>query len=495
MKDFSLLEQLIKYSQKDVIPMHMPGHKRNSSLDLSLPYKIDITEIHDFDDLHNASGILEKCMERTAKLWKSEKTFFLVGGSTVGILAGIRSVCVNNKDNLVIVARNCHKAVYHALEICNADVEYILPQWEDELGINGSIYPKDVEDTLQKFPNAKLLVITSPTYEGVISDISTITNIAHRYGIPVMVDEAHGAHLDLEDGFKYGAIQAGADIVIQSIHKTLYGLTQTALCHVQGELINHKDISRQLDVFETSSPSYPLMASIDNCVRIIEKGGKELFEKWLENINEFNNGTKELIKLKNIYNEFKNNKALYKSIWRIDSSKIVISTMYTKLTGIKLADILRNEYNIEVEMSSHNYIVCMTGIGDSKKNYQRLLNALKSIDKRISNNDINNDLKNNNKINSIYQNVYTRLPEKKMKILDALTDGLMEIESEKAIGKICGEYIWIYPPGIPLICPGEVLDKRMFDYLNMAVKKKLNVIKTGADFPNILCCSNYKTNC
>ena len=272
--DRSLEETLLEYARSDLLPMHMPGHKRRGSPSgENLPFALDVTEVEGMDDLHDAHGILAEGMARAAALYGSDRAFYLVGGSTVGILAAIRAAV--RPGDAVILARNCHRSVYHAAELCRLRPHYLMPSAELDFGVCASVSPDALARALEDCPDARLAVITSPTYEGVISDVAALASLCHKRGIPLLVDQAHGAHLGF-GGLPAGAVAVGADLVVQSLHKTLPSLTQTALLHVSGNRIDSAAVERQLSVFETSSPSYPLMASIDRCVRRMDKQGEVL---------------------------------------------------------------------------------------------------------------------------------------------------------------------------------------------------------------------------
>ena len=461
----NLQEKLEAYYNKDYLPMHMPGHKRNIDLlGEKLPYKIDITEISGFDDLHHATGLIKNIEDKAKKIYGSKRSFILVNGSTCGILAGIRAV-VNFGDK-VLVARNSHKSVYNAIELNNLDSIYLSPKI-NRYGIDENIDVNEVEETLKENKDIKLVVITSPTYEGMISNISSIVSIAHKYNIPVLVDEAHGAHLSFMGNLcNKEALNSGADIVIQSLHKTLPALTGTALLHIQGDLIKEEDVARELSIFETSSPSYILMSSIEECLDIlIDK--EELFKEYENNLKYFYKETKKLQKLKILGNEIEN-KEYY------DFGKIVIITKNTNITGKELSDILRDEYKIELEMSSINYALAMTSICDTKENFIRLLNALEEIDKKLENKE-----EKENKIEIV-------LPEKKMNILDAIKNNNSKyLNYKETEGKISKEYIWIYPPGIPLITPGEIINKEIIQKINDYKNANIEVRTTFDKFPKI----------
>lgn len=472
-----LEEKLEKYFNENYLPMHMPGHKRNIKLlGEKLPYKIDITEIDGFDDLHHPEGIIKEIEEKAKKIYKSKKSFILVNGSTCGILAGIRSV-VNYGDK-VLVARNSHKSVYNAIELNCLNPIYVLPKI-DKYGINKNVEANDIEKILEKNKDIKLVIITSPTYEGVLSDIKAIVNIAHKYKVPVLVDEAHGAHLKFMENSNFEALNCGADIVIQSLHKTLPALTGTAILHIKGDLVKEEDVRRELSIFETSSPSYILISSIDECLDLIERNGKKLFLDYQENLKYFYNEAKALKKLKVLGNELLNNnnkkniEEIEKSLY--DFGKIVVITKNTNITGKELSDILRKDYKIEVEMASTYYIIAMTSICDNKESFERLLNALKEIDLK---------LKKTVEDNSASYEI--QLPKKEMTINEALNSKKFMLENYKNLeGKISKEYIFAYPPGIPIITPGEVFDKNIINIIEKYMKANIELRSTFDKFPNI----------
>lgn len=474
----NLQEKLEKYYNENYTPMHMPGHKRNIELlGEKLPYKIDITEIFDFDDLHHAEGIIKNIEEKAKKIFGSKKSFLLVNGSTCGILAGIRSV-VNFGDK-VLVARNCHKSVYNAIEINGLNPIYVLPKIEKN-GIDKNISSSDVEKALKENNDIKLVIITSPTYEGVISDIKSIVEVAHKYNIPVLVDEAHGAHLKfIKELSDKEALNSGSDIVIQSLHKTLPALTQTALLHIQGNLVKEEKIAKELAIFETSSPSYILMSSIDECLNILEKSGNDLFEQYERNLKYFYNETKRLEKLKILGNQIESK---YENGMYYDFGKIVILTDDTNITGVKLANILREEYKIELEMASINYCIAMTSICDDIENFRKLINALINIDRKLKNTKIKKE--------ECFKLI---IPRKERIILDAVEENYCQfVDYQEAEGKVLKEYIWAYPPGIPIIVPGEVIDKSTIDKIKKLEKEKVNLRTTFNRFPKIEICEKKK---
>ena len=267
-----LYRKLKEYANTGYYPFHMPGHKRNTALIGSeLPYELDITEIDGFDDLHHSEGILKELQEYAACVYHAEETHYLVNGSTVGLLSAVMGS--TNSGDCILMARNCHKSVYNAVFMNQLHPIYIYPE-------NGAINPGEVKRILEENPNVKSVVITSPTYEGVVSDVERIAGIVHEKGIPLIMDEAHGAHFGFHPYFPKNSNTLGADIVIHSLHKTLPSLTQTALLHMNGELANRTDIREYVHMLQSSSPSYILMAGIDECVRFVGERSSDVFDNY-----------------------------------------------------------------------------------------------------------------------------------------------------------------------------------------------------------------------
>ena len=461
----NLYQKLEKYSKKDIVPLHMPGHKRNTKmLGTQLPYNIDITEIDGFDDLHHADGIIKNIQEKAQKIYNAKKSFLLINGTTCGILAGIRSFV--KKNDKVLVARNCHKSVYHAIELNELKPIYVMPKTNED-GINLGITPKEVKNKIKENPDVKLVVLTSPTYEGIISNIKEIVKICHENKIPVLIDEAHGAHLKFMNKTKeLSAVDAGADIVVQSVHKTLPALTQTSLLHINGNMVNEEKLKHELSIFETSSPSYILMASIENCLDFLQQN-ENMFEKYEENLEYFYSKTKEIKKLEILKNKLTDQ--------YFDDGKIVIITTKTNITGKELSEILRKKYKIELEMSSVNYAIAMTSVCDSKENVERLINALIDIDAKL-------EIQKMPKYE--FENI---LPIISKSIYEAeKEDKFVKIDYRKVEGRISKEYMWVYPPGIPIITPGEIISKDIINLLEQISEAGLEIRTDNGTFPEVL---------
>lgn len=455
-------KKLLEYSKTDMYPFHMPGHKRIMIEDYN-PYQIDITEIEGFDNLHNASEILKSSQQRAADLYGSKQAYYLINGSTCGILAAISAS--TQKGDKILVARNCHKAVYNAIFLRELSPIYIYPKITD-VKIQGKIESQQVKKVLDENPDVKAVIITSPTYDGIVSDVEEISKIVHNYDIPLIVDQAHGAHFGLDDRMPESAIKLGADAVIVSVHKTLPAFTQTALLHICSNRISQKKIKKYLGIYETSSPSYILMAGIESSIRYISEKGEELFAELDKKLDDFYNGVENLKNIKVLTKkDFTSDEA-----YDFDRTKIIMLTEKCGISGEELLRILHNDYHIELEMAAGNYALALSTIMDTKEGFERLMHALIEIDDKLSYNE--NDRKKN-KIPDT--SIYYRSMKKEYEIHEA---GEMEVENvdyDAAVGKVSGEFIYIYPPGIPLIVPGEVISADFIRDLKAAVSYELDV--------------------
>lgn len=445
---FILESQLKDYGQKGLYPMHMPGHKRRLAPAPELPYGWDMTEVPGVDDLHEAQGILAEAMERTAALHGASRTWYLVNGSTCGLLAGIRALAPANAR--IIVARNCHKAVYHAMELGNLRPRWLTPPVDQASGVYGSVSPAQVGEALAECPDAACVVLTSPTYEGVLSDIAAIADLCHRAGIPLMVDEAHGAHLGLCEGWPESAVRLGADLVVQSAHKTLPSLTQTALLHLgKGSLADPEEVERQLDVFETSSPSYPLLVSLDGCTGILRENGAALFANWKTMLNRFDQLAAGLEKF-SVLCHGGDSLGNHPDFFDFDPSKLPIYTGRTGETGGSLAAKLRQR-GFELEMACGNLALGMTAMSDDPAAVERFARTLLELDREAE----ERALTPSAMLPPPGETVYP--------MGEALLRPAAEVPFAAAEGRISGEYIWAYPPGVPLVAPGERISQTFLE--------------------------------
>ncbi len=432
----SLLEKLQRYAASGALPMHMPGHKRNTQ---AFPWLgelgagLDITEIDGFDNLNEPRTLFADLERRAARLWGAEESICLVNGSTAGVLAAIRAAL--GRGGELLLFRGSHRSAYHAAELVGAKLHYLTPALAPDCGIWGSVTAEEVDRALAAHPGVRLVGITSPTYEGVLSDVKAIAAVCHARGVPLLVDEAHGAHLGF-GGFPAGAVACGADLVVQSLHKTLPSLTQTAVLHVSGGLVEPHEVRRNVAIFQSSSPSYLLAASIDGCIGFLEREGNAQAARWLADLAAFRASLGDLKHLKLLTGG--------EAVFDFDPSKLVLSTAGTALTGAALMERLRAEFHIELEMACDQYALAMTGMGDTADSLARLAEAVRALDSRCE-----------RAPSKAPGNI--PLPEKRLEIFEAAAHPGAFCPVEAAEGKISGEYVWAYPPGSPLLAPGEVI--------------------------------------
>ncbi len=423
----------------------MPGHKRRLYADDALKsvYGIDVTETEDFDDLHNAEGILKEAQERAARVFGSDRTYFLVNGSTGGILAAV-CAAAGDEDELII-ASNCHRSVYNAAMMSGANVRFIYPSVEP-FGIYAGISAKAVLEALDETDGnrSRTVVVTSPTYEGVTSNIKEIADVCKDHGAHLIVDAAHGAHFGLSEKFCESPVKY-ADVVVTSVHKTLPAMTQTALMHVNKDCPFADRIKKMLEVFMTSSPSYVLMSSIDSMSHLLEKDGRRLFDEYAKRLDDLYDRARTLKNLKLLTKDDLTNEGSYDH----DKGKIVVNDKSGRFTGKEIAYRLKTDFGLVAEMAAAGHVILMTSIADTDEAFARLKEALTEIDVLIERSQ-----------GTGRSNMHRDLPDR---VISAATDmrsavfsGSKEsIDIKISTGRISADLVTVYPPGIPVIIPGE----------------------------------------
>ena len=520
MRGNSLYEKLKKYEASDFYGFHMPGHKRNTELmGQGLPYGIDITEIDGFDDLHHADGILLELEQRIAKLYGADRSRILINGSTAGIMSAILG-CVDRGGKL-LVARNCHKSVYHAMELGGLEPVYLYPEFDTTWEINGVIEPGQIKAALEADSEIQAVMLVSPTYDGVVSDIRTIAEIVHSYQIPLIVDEAHGAHFGFHPYFPENSNRCGADVVIHSLHKTLPAPTQTAVLHINGTIAKEEQIWHYLNMLQTSSPSYILMAGIDRCVGLLEREkeiskanekGQALLEKeqygfrqYVARLERLRTELQESLQnLKLVEPEMRKSQRLTPTTWNpgtaglrkpeserkegnaeeekdkgiseghvgksglkigymeYDKSKILISTKRCSKTSEEIYKLLLEKYHLQMEMRAGSYILAMTSIADTDAGFERLKQTLLELDKSCR--FISTERTEG-------AGVSFALPRTELVYLPGKAEDFRRKNQteccrfEEAEGRISLEYAYLYPPGIPLLVPGERISGEVISQL------------------------------
>ena len=472
-----LINRLAAYARSDMYPFHMPGHKRrtgpedsfmNSCVDsFTNPFAVDITEIEGFDNLHHPEGILKDSMKWAADVYGADQTYYLINGSTGGILA---AVCGSvPRGGRILVSRNCHKSVYHGICLNQLKTSYVYPQEIEGLGIQGGITAEDVDRMLNRYMDTQAVLIVCPTYDGIVSDIEAIARIVHRAGLPLIVDEAHGAHFRYDAMFPVSALDLGADVVIQSVHKTLPSLTQTALLHIKcnrpdgGCYADRERIDRYIHMVQSSSPSYVLMASIENSIYQMEQTDMAPYGKQLHKLR------RRLGQMRHL--RLADTGLIGQAgIRDLDISKIVVSTRGTCLypavdgltgfTGAHLDDILRREYHLEMEMCGADYVTAITTVMDSGEGLERLGDALTRIDSQLTDAGYKPDGRSGNQ-----KSVYSMRCDTAMSMGEAMEEKMASVGLEDSAGCISGEFVYIYPPGIPIVAPGEWISRPILEVI------------------------------
>ena len=451
----TIVNELKQIVDIDVISFHVPGHKMGKIYDrlgytpiIEKMYKMDTTEIIGTDNLHSPEGIIKESQKRASKVFKSDNTYYMVNGSTSGIQASIMASC--NPGDKLIVNRDCHLSVINGCILGDINPVYINADISKDNNIVNGVILEDAIEVINKNLDAKAILLTYPTYYGITYDLKTICDYAHSKNIIVIVDEAHGAHLGLSDELPKTALEQGADLVIQSTHKTLPAFTQASMIHTQGNRVNRSRLLSMLRFVQSSSPSYTLMVSLELAVDIYETKGKELMMELLLNINKFKENIKdnELIR---VYNEY-------------DKTKIFVESKNIGLIGYELEEILRKEYNIQVELSNYYGVLLICTIGNDDKDFKKLEMALKNIY------DSYNIKENIKEVE--YPNI---IPKKALSPREAFYKSKKSVKIYDSIGKISGEYIIPYPPGISLLSPGEIITKDVIDYVLLCNKKGMHV--------------------
>lgn len=459
-----LTERLKEYSESDFYPFHMPGHKRNGkeSYYKHFPeaYAVDITEIEGFDNLHHPEGILKDSMEWAARLYGVDQTYYLVNGSSCGILSAIFGS--TSYGGTILMSRNCHKSAYHGVILNHLKTHYIYPQIIPEFGLQGGLLPEDVERMLKSDKKIQAVLVVSPTYDGIVSDIEAIAKLTHRYHIPLIVDEAHGAHFPYGEGFPVSALTLGADVVIQSLHKTLPSFTQTAIMHVRKGYVDQEKIDRYVSMFQSSSPSYLLLAGIENCIRWMHETGRERMEEFYALVTGIRERLGEMKCLRLLPVDLAGSYGIYD----VDPSKVLVSCAGTGMNGSELKDQLRRQYHLEMEMCGPDYVTALCSVADTEDGLNRLCGAYLEIDKKLED-SINAQDTNRRSGTADRTNLINKLsaPESTMGIAEALDAPFKCARLEESAGKIIGEFIYLYPPGIPIVAPGEKLTEEMISLI------------------------------
>ncbi|WP_446897573.1 aminotransferase class I/II-fold pyridoxal phosphate-dependent enzyme [Clostridium sp. LBM24168] len=469
-----LFDALMEYVNRDIIPFHVPGHKKGIGADTEFknfigenPFKIDVTVFKLVDSLHHPTGPIKKAQELAADAYGSDASFFSINGTSGAIQAMIMSV-VNSGDK-IIIPRNVHKSVTAGIILSGSIPVYMPPELDKRLGIAHGVTPETVSKILSQNKDAKAVLIINPTYYGVSTDIKKISDIVHSYNIPLIVDEAHGPHLAFNDKLPLSAMEAGSDMCCQSSHKIIGALTQASLLHVNSNRIDVNRVQQVLSLLQTTSPSYILMASLDCARRQIAIEGKQLLNKTIE-LSDY--ARWEINKIPGFYcfgKEIIGNSGVFS----LDPTKITITCRDLGITGYDLDMILSNKYNIQMELSDIYNVLAVGSFGDTRKNIDTLIKALKEISIEYS--------RGNHK-----KSDFLDIPDipRQLKIpREAFNSKKRSVPLKNSIGMVSGEFLMAYPPGIPVLCPGEEITRDIVNYIKQL--KSTGLYVQGTEDPEV----------
>jgi len=447
MKKLPLLDKLKKFSSTNPMSFHVPGHKNGSHTALERFHftdllKIDVTELNGLDDLHFPTGVIKEAEELLASLYLSDKSFFLVNGSTVGNLASIYATC--KQDEIVLVQRNCHKSIFNGLALVGARPVLLPTEVDQKLGIALGVEQESTIDIIRQHPTAKAIILTNPNYYGMSQNLEDIIEIAHQYGIPVIVDEAHGAHFIVGDPFPKSAITMGADLVIQSAHKTLPAMTMGSFLHVKSNLVEERKVGSYLAMLQSSSPSYPIMASLDLARSFLENLTDEEIQKIEQHLRSFCEKLQEILEIEVVHSNYEN--------YKQDLLKVMIKSK-NGLTGFELQKELERE-NVYTELSDWKHVLFVLPL-DIISNMEEVINSIRKAVKDKTGNQLN-------EIFHYYPSIVSQFP---FSFKELMTRETEQLPLDQAVGRICGKNVIPYPPGIPVILEGELISEEHVKYV------------------------------
>lgn len=469
-----IYDRLLKIARRNPVSFHVPGHK-NGRIFSKIPVfeeigHLDLTELPETDNLHHPVEIIQKAQRRASSLYGSRESFFLVNGTTGGILSMISAVA--RPGDKILMQRDCHRSAYHAVALNQLTPVYARAAFSETLGRKLSVDCGQIEEALELHPDIKVVLVTSPSYEGVCMDIEKISKAVHEKGALLLVDSAHGAHLGFSESLPPSPLAQGADVVVQSTHKTLPAFTQGSLLHVGSERIDLERLGFMLQVYQSSSPSYLLMAGIDAAMEIMEKEGTHLLENLLGEIHRFSEKIETGAGLGILDRET----FLGKTGFDLDVTKILLNVSEIGLTGFRAGAILREKFDIQIEMAGLRHVLLVASVANTRHDFDRASSALARIagDKTLAK-------------TLVAEPEYSyMIPEMALLPGEAFYKPVRMVKLEEAVGEISGEFVTPYPPGIPLVCPGERIPLEMVEYLQGLKAQKIKVFGHGnTDWENV----------
>lgn len=455
-----LFEAMKEYHKKGVIPFDVPGHKHGVGIKEMIDYfgpamlELDVNAMKSLDNICNPIGVIKEAEELAAKAYGAKHAFFLVNGTTSGVQTMVMSMC--SPGDKIILPRNSHKSATTALILSGAVPVYIQPEVNESLGIAMGVSLDEIKVAIAEHPDAKAIFLINPTYYGAVSDLRAIVHIAHENGMAVLVDEAHGAHMRFHEDLPLEAMDLGVDMCAVSTHKTGGSLTQSSLLLLNEGFVDAKTVKTTLNLTQTTSASYLLMGSIDIARKQLATLGQEMLEKTLR-LSRW--ARDEINKIPGLY-AFGKELIGTPGVFNFDETKLGVNVRKLGLTGFEVYDILRDEYNIQAELGDMYNILAIISLGDTQESLTALINALKDI---ALNYKLDREIGGKKEI--------LKNPEVIVSPRDAYYSRKKIVKLEDAEGEVSGESIMAYPPGIPVVTPGERITREMIEYVNRLKKE------------------------
>jgi arginine decarboxylase len=466
-----LFETIMNHAKNRVVSFHTPGHKNGRGVDRRLRsftgrnlYYMDVTVFPEVDSLHDPVGPIKKAQQLMAMAYGVEHSFFLVNGSSVGNMSMLMSAC--RPGDSVIISRNAHKSTMAGVILSGVWPIWIQPKVDQNLDILFDSSPEQIEEALRLFPEAKAVFVTSPTYNGVAADLVKIKEICRARGKILLVDEAHGPHLKFHKDLPVSAVEAGADMCVQSTHKILSALSQGSVLHLQSDLVDVTRVRKIVSMLQTTSPNYVILSSLDAARRQAVLDGERLLERVIRNAEM---ARKRVNRMKNIFSFTRQD--IVARGYDLDVTKLTLNVTRTGLAGQEIEDILAEKYKVQVDAADLFNMIAIMGIGSDKSDVDRLVDALADID---------------DKYRGGAQNWVLQIPELTTEMVMNPRDVFLLHKSKrvplsKAVGQISAQTLTPYPPGIPVLIPGERITREIVNYLADLSDKDIRVVGQEGD--------------
>lgn len=460
-------DAVVRYAEKRIVPFHTPGHKEGKGVDHRFrdflgwnPFRIDLSELDAFELGHNPEEVLHRAQKLAAEAFGADYTFFLVNGTTSGIETMITAVC--RPGDKVILPRNVHRSIIGGLILSGAIPIYIEPEVDVNLGIAMGVSAEKFERALKRHPDARAVLVINPNYYGVAWDIKNIVDLVHSYGKLVLVDEAHGPHLRFHPDLPTDAMTAGADMAAQSTHKILGSMTQSSMLHVRAQKVRIARVKTMLRITQSTSPSYLLFSSLDVARMQMATRGREILDRTMALAAE---ARERINRIPGLYS-FGREIIGRNGVFDIDPTKLTVSVKDLGFTGMMAENILRNQYGLQVELSDLFNVLFIISLGDTKEDVDRLVGGMEELVKQHTGTA--------EKIRHLVDIAYHRrppgLPRQRMSPREAVFARNRAVPFVHSAGRISAEILAPYPPGIPIICPGEEITKEIIEFLRLVKK-------------------------